>query len=322
MTLDLQKMSVQEIRLHLLSDHRPISARMLAQLQKDPRRGVRGLYRTLEKRRRERRGEEIRVRSLLHFEEVLWRSGIEHVAGVDEVGIGPLAGPVVAAAVIFAPHTFIEGIDDSKKLDPGRRERLGPIIQERARAYSIAIIEVEEVDSLNVYHAGLEAMRRAICGLTPPPLHVLVDAREIPRLDIPQNRFDKGDGINFSIAAASILAKTCRDALMDRLHEQFPQYGFNSHKGYSTPQHQAALREYGPCPIHRRSFPFVQEVCGKFSETFYRLKGELEAAPSHARLREFEERLGPLQGELTDYEMRKLRMCCKRRWTRLSALAD
>ncbi|HEY2932013.1 MAG TPA: ribonuclease HII [Acidobacteriota bacterium] len=314
MALDLQKLSIQEIRERFLDGNKPVSGQVLAKLQKDSREGVRSIYRMLEKRRRQHRREQIRMKSLLYFEEVLWNSGIQYIAGVDEVGIGPLAGPVVAAAVIFPPHTFVEGVNDSKKLDPRQREVLRDQILQRCLAHSIAVVDVEEVDQLNVYHAGLEGMRRAIEMLSPGPQHVLVDAREIPKLPVAQNKFDKGDGINFSIAAASILAKTHRDALMDQLHELYPQYGFDSHRGYSTKQHQSALKEYGPSPIHRRSFPFVREVCGKFSEVFYGLKSELYSAGSPELLKQTEERFLSMQADLTEYEIRKLRLCCKRLW--------
>ena len=321
MPADLHKMPVEEIRRLLLADGAPVSGQTLAKLQKDPRRAIRELYRTLQAQRRVQQRERLRVRSMLYLEDVLWRSGIERIAGVDEVGIGPLAGPVVAAAVIFPPGIFIESIDDSKKLDPRRRETLRERILEKGTAYAVSVLEVEEVDLLNVYQAGLEAMRRAVTALSPQPQHVLVDAREIPGVHVPQNRFDKGDGINFSIAAASILAKTHRDALMDQYHKQFPQYGFDRHKGYSTGTHQRALRDYGPCPIHRRSFQFVQEACGKFSPIFYQLRAELSGARSCQTLAEIEERLKPLQQELTEYEWRKLRLCSQRAWGRMSPAA-
>jgi ribonuclease HII len=319
MPIDLQKLSVQEIRQRFVIENAPASGQALAKLQKDPREGVRAIYQMLAKRRRVRKKEHVRMKSLLYFEELLWRSGIEHIAGVDEVGIGPLAGPVVAAAVIFPPHTCIEGIDDSKKLLPEQRQKLRDQILKRASAHSIAVVEVEDVDRLNVYHAGLEAMRLAIQALPVQPRHVLVDAREIPGLQMPQNKFDKGDGINFSIAAASILAKTHRDALMDQLDEQYPAYGFKHHKGYSTKEHQRALQEYGPCAIHRRSFPFIRELCGKFSESFYQLKADLYAANTPLLLKEAEDRFLKIETELTEYEMRKLRLCSKRLWVQMSA---
>src|SRR2546428_3198911 len=187
MPLDLQKLSVQEIRQRYLMENAPVSGQTLAKLQKDPREGVRAIYRILEKRRRQQKREHVRMKSLLYFEELLWSSGIEHVAGVDEVGIGPLAGPVVAAAVIFPPHTFIDGIDDSKKLDSQQRLRLRDVILKQALAHSIGLVEVEDVDRLNIYHAGLEAMRRAFCALPVQPPHVLVDVPVIPVFDIPPN---------------------------------------------------------------------------------------------------------------------------------------
>jgi ribonuclease HII len=319
MSLDLKKMSVEDLRRRFLSDSVPISGQALAKLRKDPRQAARSLCRLLEKRRREQHREKTRVQSLLYFEGLLWNSGIERIAGVDEVGIGPLAGPVVAAAVIFPRQVFLEGIDDSKKLDAAQRSGLRQGILEVCLAHAIAVVEPDEVDALNVYRAGLEAMRRAVAALSPQPQHVLVDAREIPGLDTPQNRFDKGDGINFSIAAASILAKTHRDALMDQYHQQYPEYGFDRHKGYSTAAHQKALRDHGPCPLHRRSFPFVREVCGKFSASFYLHKDALIRAGTREELLAADERLLPLQGDLTEYEWRKLRMCSQRAWSRVAA---
>ena len=319
MTLDFRKMSVGDLRRHFLSESRPVSGQTLAKLRKDPRRAARDLCRILERRRREHQREAVRVRSMLYFEGVLWKSGVERIAGVDEVGIGPLAGPVVAAAVIFPRDVFLEGIDDSKKLDPEQRTLLREHILQAALAHSIAVVEAEEVDALNVYRAGLEAMRRAVAALSPQPQHILVDAREIPGLDAPQNRFDKGDGINFSIAAASILAKTHRDSLMEGFHALYPQYGFDRHKGYSTAAHQRALQEHGPCPLHRRSFPFVREVCGKFSEAFYQYKAAMAGAPGRGELADVDKKLQGLQDSFTDYEWRKLRMCSQRAWSRLSS---
>lgn len=319
MTLDLGKMSVGDLRRHFLSDPHPVSGQTLAKLRKDPRRAARDLCKVLERRRREHQRETVRVRAMLYFEGVLWKSGIERIAGVDEVGIGPLAGPVVAAAVIFPQGVFLDGIDDSKKLDPGQRLALRERILGAALAHAVAVVEAEEVDALNVYRAGLEAMRRAVVSLSPQPQHILVDAREIPGLEAPQNRFDKGDGINFSIAAASILAKTHRDSLMDGYHVLYPQYGFDRHKGYSTAAHQRALKDYGPCPLHRRSFPFVREVCGKFSAAFYQYKADIYGASTRGDLAAVEQRLELLQESFTEYEWRKLRMCSQRAWSRLSS---
>lgn len=198
---------------------------------------------------------------MLNFERPLWEKGLL-IAGVDEVGVGPLAGPVVAAAVILPPGCSIAGIDDSKKLEPAVRDRIADEIRQCAIAYAIAECDIEVIDKLNIYHAALEAMRRAVTGLRPYPAHLLVDARRVPGVSLPQKAIVKGDTLSQSIAAASILAKVHRDTLMERYSEQYPGYGFESHAGYSTPAHFAALDRLGPCPIHRRSFAPIAEKLG------------------------------------------------------------
>lgn len=200
-----------------------------------------------------------RLRKLLGPEQDLWEQGRRHVAGVDEVGVGPLAGPVVAAAVIFPPGLGLKGVDDSKRLLPDRRQQLAQAIRAQAVCWSVAAVEAEEIDRLNVYRAALEAMRRAVTGLASCPDYVLVDARTIPDLSVPQRSIVGGDALCHAIAAASILAKCARDAIMVAHEASWPGYGFASHKGYATAEHKDALRKLGPCPIHRRSFtPCVQ----------------------------------------------------------------
>ncbi len=181
------------------------------------------------------------------------------VAGVDEVGMGPLAGPVVAAAVVLPDRVDLPGLDDSKRLAPPVRERLARAIREQAVALWLATVSPAEIDRRNIYRAGLEAMRRAVEGLGRTPDHVLVDGREVPRLAVPQTRIVGGDRSDGSIAAASIVAKVHRDALMVRLERRYPGYGFARHKGYATREHLEALLRLGPCPAHRRSFaPVLQ----------------------------------------------------------------
>jgi ribonuclease HII len=194
---------------------------------------------------------------LMARERALWNEGIARVAGVDEVGVGPLAGPVMAAAVVFEPGTEIPGVNDSKKLSAGRREELAERIRQLAAAWSVVRVEPDEIDRINVLQASLTAMRRAVLTLDPLPEHVLVDGRAIPRLPVPQETWIKGDARCFAIAAASILAKTQRDAVMRRYDEEFPGYGFASHKGYPTPAHREAIRRLGPSPIHRLSFALL-----------------------------------------------------------------
>ena len=182
------------------------------------------------------------------------------IAGVDEAGRGPLAGPVVAAAVILDDRNPIEGLADSKVLSPARREKLFDLICARALCCSIAAASVEEIDRLNILQATMLAMRRAVLGLRLKPVKVLVDGNRIPVLEMLSEAIVRGDALIPSISAASILAKVHRDRWCAQLHLRFPQYGFAAHKGYGTQQHMAALREYGACPEHRRSFAPVAEV--------------------------------------------------------------
>jgi len=184
----------------------------------------------------------------------------ELVAGVDEVGRGPLCGAVVTAAVILDPARPIEGLNDSKKLTEARREALFPLIQERALAWCIARAEVEEIDRLNILHATMLAMQRAVAGLSTQPTLVLVDGNRCPLLPMRSEPVVKGDSRVPAIAAASILAKVARDREMLELDQQYPGYGIAGHKGYPTPVHLAALRELGATPIHRRSFGPVRKA--------------------------------------------------------------
>jgi ribonuclease HII len=189
-----------------------------------------------------------------YVERFFWRAGLQRVAGVDEVGMGPLAGPVVAAAVVFADGRTLDGITDSKALAADARERAARAIHAHAAGVGIGVVEVADIDRLNIYQAGLEAMRRALAALPVAPEYVLVDGREIPGVAVPQTRFVQGDTFVYSVAAASIVAKVHRDALMRRLDAVYPRYGFARHVGYATPEHLAALRVFGPTPLHRLSF--------------------------------------------------------------------
>lgn len=181
-------------------------------------------------------------------------------AGVDEAGRGPLCGPVYAAAVILDPTRPIDGLNDSKKLSEKKREALVPLIRERALAWAVGVATVEEIDRLNILHASMLAMRRAVEGLGVPPDEVLIDGNRVPSgLVVPARAIVGGDASEPAISAASILAKTGRDHEMKALALLYPQYGIARHKGYPTPEHLAALREHGPSPIHRRSFAPVAQ---------------------------------------------------------------
>jgi len=234
-------------------------AALLRALHGDPRAGAAALGERVARRLAEARRERARVARLFALRRRLRREGMLRVAGVDEVGMGPLAGPVVAAAVVLPDRVELPGLDDSKRLLRGERERLAAAIRGQALAIAIGEVWPAELDRLNVYRAGLEAMRRAVAALAPAPEHLLVDARTVPGTAVPQTPIVQGDARDGSIAAASIVAKVHRDAIMRRLDEEHPGYGFARHMGYATREHLAALRRLGPCPVHRRSFlPCVQ----------------------------------------------------------------
>ncbi len=188
------------------------------------------------------------------FERGARSSGYLRIAGLDEAGRGPLAGPVVAAAVVLPADLFIPGVTDSKQVPEPERERLYDEIRRQALCFGIGIVDERTIDEVNIYQATIIAMERALQALSPQPDYLLLDAMTLPRVSIPQKSLIKGDCRSHSIAAASILAKVTRDRLMRDLHEKFPQYNFEKHKGYGTKEHVALIQKYGPCDAHRRSF--------------------------------------------------------------------
>src|SRR6202789_4293200 len=194
-----------------------------------------------------------KLRCTLRYEKIAWSAGSVMVAGVDEVGRGSLFGPVVAAAVILDRRYRIRGLRDSKLLLAERRERLAPRLRGHAVAWAVAAVDVGRIDQINIYQASRLAMREAVMLLQPAADHLLIDAMRLD-CEVPQRAIIHGDALSASIAAASILAKVERDRMMCEWDAVFPEYGLASHKGYSTPQHLAALLEYGPTPLHRQSF--------------------------------------------------------------------
>lgn len=189
------------------------------------------------------------------FENEMMRSlNAQYICGIDEAGRGPWAGPVVAAAVIFDKNNIPNGLDDSKKLTQAKRDALVPIIKHSAIAFSVAFIDAEIIDEINILQATFKAMQSAFAGLSIKADGALIDGNRDPKIGIPTKTIIKGDSLSVSIAAASILAKTARDEYMIKAHEQFPQYGFDKHKGYGVPLHHEALKQHGPCPLHRTSF--------------------------------------------------------------------
>lgn len=258
----MRRHTLAELRKRYVERGRALPTDVEEALRSDPRPGAQAILAAVERRRYEHRSEGQRLRKMLRYEQALWATGVERIAGVDEAGMSPLAGPVAAAAVILAPGTRIRYVDDSKKIDAAMRTELAEIIRAEAVAWCVAFAEPEEIDRLNIYWAGLLAMRRAVDGLRPNPDHVILDARLLPDFSIAQQKIVKGDERSLSIAAASILAKTARDARMRDLSELYPGYGFERHKGYPVKEHVAALQALGACPVHRRSFAPVRQALG------------------------------------------------------------
>ena len=255
--------SIPELTERFLLRQRPVPKGFLEALEVDTRQGAHQLAKRIRERRRGNRSEGQRLHSLLRFEIELWSDGHSFVAGIDEAGMAPLAGPVVAGAVILPRNYKLRGLNDSKKiLDPEMRDELARQIKSDAVCWSFGFAEVEEIDKINIYHAGLLAMQRALHGLSCVPDFVLVDARRIPNCQIPQRGIVRGDALSASIAAASIIAKTTRDTYMMQMDQVYAGYGFASHKGYPTPEHCRALRDLGALPIHRRSFARVRQALG------------------------------------------------------------
>src|SRR5437870_10033110 len=264
LTLDkLLTKSIPELRERFVDRERPVPKGLIEALESDARQSAQHLAKQIRERWRKNRAEGQRLHNLLRFEIELWAEGFNLVAGVDEAGMAPLAGPVIAAACILPRDYKLRGLNDSKQiLDEDLRSELAKQIKGDAIAWSVGRAEVEEIDKLNIYHAGLLAMRRAVEGLASQPDFVLVDARRIPYCPAPQRGIIKGDTLSASIAAASIIAKTTRDALMIEFDQLYTGYNFASHKGYPTPEHCRLLKELGAAPIHRRSFARVREVLG------------------------------------------------------------
>lgn len=235
-----------------------ISEEELNQFKQDTRKGVQKLITQYEKRQAKKAELKAQFEEMKAFENKARYSGKRLIAGIDEAGRGPLAGPVVAGAVILPDEFYLEGLNDSKKLSLSKRERYFAYIKEHAD-YGVGIVSNEEIDRLNIYQATKLAMRRAICDLKQSPDHLLIDAMELDTHSS-QESLVKGDERSVSIAAASVVAKVTRDHYMAELHEQYPMYHFQSNQGYGTSEHIEALQTYGASPHHRHSFSPVKEV--------------------------------------------------------------
>ncbi|MGC8229739.1 ribonuclease HII [Pseudobacillus badius] len=249
--------SISEIK----SELKHIQAEDDPQLQewlKDPRKGVQQAIAQWYRRQEKRKQEQLHYEQMRVFEQQLMEQGVTAAAGVDEVGRGPLAGPVVAAAVVLPPQLELIGINDSKKLSKQKREFFYKEIIEKADV-GIGVVSAFEIDQINIYEATKKAMKEAVSALSQPPEHLLIDALKL-NLPIPQTAIIKGDAKSVSIAAASVVAKVTRDRLMCDYAQSYPQYGFEKNMGYGTAEHLAGLRSSGPCEIHRKSFSPVKEM--------------------------------------------------------------
>ena len=309
----LRQMNIAQVRAWL-GQVEGLDIQVLSLLEQDPRTGVRALVGKWRRQEQALKAEKERQERLLVLERRWWGQKIEWVAGVDEVGRGCLAGPVVAAAVVLPADIVLDGLDDSKKLKPEKREALSKVIGCKALAVGIGQVEAEEIDRLNILQAALKAMRLALEGLGGRPGHVLVDGNQKPGSLFPETAVVDGDARSLSIAAASVVAKVHRDRLMGAVDANWPVYGFARHKGYGSPEHLAALEEYGPCPLHRRSFGPVAARCqAPPSEDFLVFRQGLEESRSMAEL----ERMAALVKEartiLSDYELERLRSVYKSR---------
>lgn len=227
---------------------------LLKQYSCDKRKGIQNILSKYHKKMAADQKESQRLENMLLFERQCYQEGFTAIAGIDEVGRGPLAGPVVAAAVILPKECKIEGINDSKKLSAQKREALYPIICEKAIAYGIGIVTAQRIDEINILQATFEAMREAVSKLSLAPDFILADAVHIPHIPIPQRGIIGGDGKSISIAAASIIAKVTRDGIMEEYAKIYPSYGFEKNKGYGSQEHIHAISAYGLCAIHRKTF--------------------------------------------------------------------
>ncbi len=310
-------LSVTEVRKLVAGAHPEPGDSLWVELRSDPRKGVALLCDRLLRRRSRAAAERKRLLNLRRHESDLWALGFERVAGVDEAGRGPLAGPVVAAAVILPRDLKITGIDDSKKLTPARREEIFEQLGPGAVAIGVGSVSEKAIDEINILRATHRAMREAVADLGCAPDHVLVDGDAVPELGASQTAIRRGDELSAAIAAASIVAKVTRDRLLVEYDRLYPGYGFARHKGYGTPEHIAALTRLGPCEIHRRSFKIVLEAGGGYSEAFLKFRSRLLDADDPERLDEVAKLIASASEMLAPHELSRLRGLYKRSYVRV-----
>ena len=257
----MKKLSTKEIqeKLNIIIEE---TDPFLLEVEKDERKSVQKLMQSWKKRLESQKKEQQKFEQMLSYEKDVWAKGIQYIAGIDEVGRGPLAGPVVAAAVILPKDFILYGVDDSKKLSEKKRNEYYNYIINNALTYGVGIVSNERIDEINIYEATKEAMIAAIKKLTIVPEHLLIDAMKLP-IDIEQQSIIKGDANSISIACASIVAKVVRDQLMKEIHEIYPHYAFDKNAGYGTKDHLNGLEQKGYTPYHRKSFSPIKEMVEK-----------------------------------------------------------
>ena len=254
----MEKKSIAVLKQLFAADQ--LDEKLLSQLKLDERKGVQQLIKSYEKRKIKEQQLEQQYRDMSRFEERCFVNGCEYVAGIDEAGRGPLAGPVVAAAVILPRDFILLGLNDSKQLSETVRNQYYTIIKNGAVSYGISVVNNQKIDQINIYEATKTAMYDAIDQLNPKPHHILIDAVNLPGLPCSSQAITKGDTKSVSIAAASILAKVTRDNLMKEIHKEYPYYDFASNMGYGTKDHMKGLQDFGPSPYHRKSFTPVRNL--------------------------------------------------------------
>ena len=311
---NLSTMTIAQIRAHIKSINRPGEAYLRA-LEQDPRAGVRTLAEQVRKKQKAQAREKARLEQMLTIEKKLRERGIQHIAGVDEAGRGPLAGPVVAAAVILPPDTLIPGLNDSKALSEKRRAELFETIHNTALAIGVGKASPQEIDKYNIRNATHHAMCEALASLNISPNRVLIDGNTLPGSPFPEQAVIGGDRKSLSIAAASVIAKVTRDRLMIDYHAQYPAYGFAHHKGYGSADHLAALQKHGPCPIHRQSFRGVFEA--RSSEDFKIFAEGIRAAMSLDQLQAIGKTIAIASKHIPQDEVHALRLLFRKQRTRL-----
>nr|WP_274237134.1 ribonuclease HII [Allobacillus halotolerans] len=251
------KETITMIKEKLFSDH--VSEEWLIHIKNDERVGVQKLLEQFEKKQMKEQALKEAFFEMMQYENKLKSEGVQLIAGIDEVGRGPIAGPVVAAAVILPEDFYLPGLTDSKKLSEKKRESFFELITDQAIAVGLGIVSPTEIDLMNIHQASLEAMKRAVHDLLIQPEHLLIDAMKLPEVDYEQTSIIKGDAKSISIAAASVVAKVTRDRMMKDIACDYPGYGFEKHMGYGTKEHLEALKTLGSTPYHRKSFAPVNQ---------------------------------------------------------------